>query len=105
MQKINIAVMGVEHRHIFGQLKGMLELGCTCKGWWTEHENKISLDFEKKQPTIQRVFDKKILLNDPDIDLILIADIPVKRSSLAVECMKFGKDVMLDKPGAQLWIN
>ena len=99
MQKINIAVMGVEHRHIFGQLKGMLELGCTCKGWWTEHENKISLDFEKKQPTIQRVFDKKILLNDPDIDLILIADIPVKRSSLAVECMKFGKDVMLDKPG------
>jgi len=63
-QKINIAVMGIEHRHIFGQLKGMLELGCTCMGWWTEHENKISLDFEKKHPTIQREFDKNILLNE-----------------------------------------
>ena len=58
MQKINIAVMGVEHRHIFGQLNGMLELGCTCKKWWTEHETRISQDFEKKHPTIQRVFDK-----------------------------------------------
>ena len=99
MQKINIAVMGVEHRHIFGQLNGMLELGCTCKKWWTEHENRISQDFEKKHPTIQRVFDKKIILNDHEIDLILIADIPVNRASLAVECMRFGNALMLDKHG------
>ena len=27
MKKLRIAAMGVEHRHIFGQLKGMLDLG------------------------------------------------------------------------------
>ena len=99
MKKLRIAAMGVEHRHIFGQLKGMLDLGCECKGWWTENENKISQDFKKKYSTITRVFNKSILLEDPEIDLILIADIPVKRGPLAVECMNAGKDVMLDKPG------
>ena len=99
MKKLRIAAMGVEHRHIFGQLKGMLDLGCECKGWWTENENKISQDFKKKYSTIPRVFNKSILLEDPEIDLILIADIPVKRGPLAVECMNAGKDVMLDKPG------
>ena len=28
MRKIKVAAMGVEHRHIFGQLNGMLNLGC-----------------------------------------------------------------------------
>ena len=99
MKKLKIAVMGVEHRHIFGQLKGMLDIGCECKGWWTEGENNISQDFFKKFPNIPRVLDKTILFNDPGISLILIADIPVKRASLAIECMKAGKDVMIDKPG------
>jgi predicted dehydrogenase len=96
---LKIAAMGVEHRHIFGQLQEMLALGCECKGWWTDNDNNISEVFEKKFPHILRVLDKNILLNDPEIDLILIADIPAKRSSLAIECMNAGKDVMLDKPG------
>ena len=99
MKKLQIAVMGAEHRHIFGQLKGMLDIGCECKGWWTEGENNISQDFFKKFPNIPRILDKTILFNDPEINLILIADIPVKRASLAIECMKAGKDVMIDKPG------
>ena len=99
MKKLKIAVMGAEHRHIFGQLKGMLDIGCECKGWWNEEENKISQDFFKKFPNIPRVLDKAILFNDPEINLILIANIPVKRAPLAIECMKAGKDVMIDKPG------
>ena len=99
MKKLKIAVMGAEHRHIFGQLKGMLDIGCECKGWWTEEENKISQDFYKKFPNIPRVLDKAMLFNDSEINLILIADVPVKRASLAIECMKAGKDVMIDKPG------
>ncbi len=99
MKKLQIAVMGAEHRHIFGLLKGMLDIGCECKAWWTEGENNISQDFFKKFPNIPRVLDKTILFNDPGISLILIADIPVKRASLAIECMKAGKDVMIDKPG------
>ena len=99
MRKIKIAAMGVEHRHIFGQLKGMLDLGCECIGWWNDGDNKITEDFKIKYPTIKREKDKKNLLSNPDIDLVLIADIPFNRASLAIECMESGKDVMLDKPG------
>ena len=36
MKNLTLGVIGVDHRHIFGQLGKMLELGCKCKGWWTE---------------------------------------------------------------------
>ena len=99
MRKIKVAAMGVEHRHIFSQLKGMLDLGCECIGWWNDGDNKITQDFNKKYPSIKRESDKKNLLSNLEIDLVLIADIPNKRASLAIECMEAGKDVMLDKPG------
>tara|TARA_B100001540_G_scaffold8373_2_gene7267 strand:+ start:60 stop:1082 length:1023 start_codon:yes stop_codon:yes gene_type:complete len=99
MKKLKIAAMGVEHRHIFGQLEGMLNLDCEFVGWWTENDNRISKDLEKKFPDIKRVKNKNTLLNNNEIDLILIADIPAKRADLAIECMNAGKDVMLDKPG------
>ena len=47
MRKIKVAAMGVEHRHIFGQLNGMLNLGCECVGWWNETDNKITKDFNE----------------------------------------------------------
>ena len=99
MKKLKIAAIGTEHRHIFGQLKGMLDLGCECVGWWNDGDNKITDDFTEKYPTIKREMDKNNLLSNPEIDLVLIADIPSKRADLAIECMEAGKDVMLDKPG------
>ena len=47
MKKLKIAAMGVEHRHIFGQITGMLDVGCEFVGWWTENDNRISNDLEK----------------------------------------------------------
>ena len=99
MRKIKVAAMGVEHRHIFGQLNGMLNLGCECVGWWNETDNKITKDFNQKHPDILRFTNKEDLLKNKEIELVLIADIPVKRAALAIECMNAGKDVMLDKPG------
>ena len=99
MRKIKVAAMGVEHRHIFGQLNGMLNLGCECVGWWNETDNKITKDFNEKHPDIPRFTNKEDLLKNKEIELVLIADIPVKRAALAIECMNAGKDVMLDKPG------
>ena len=44
MKKLKIAAMGVEHRHIFGQLEGMLNLDCEFVGWWTKNDNRVSKD-------------------------------------------------------------
>lgn len=99
MHDLKLAVIGVDHRHIYGQLAGMLELGCVCKGWWTEGDPQPVDGFVERFPDIPRVADRKVLLEDPEIDLVLIADVPVRRAERAIEAMRSGKDVMTDKPG------
>ena len=99
MNNINLAVIGIDHRHIFGQLEGMLSAGCSCKGWWTEGQPDLCEGFIKRFPDIPRVENREELLKDPDIHLILIADVPAKRAERAIEAMQSGKDVMTDKPG------
>ncbi|MDA4847488.1 Gfo/Idh/MocA family protein [Hoeflea poritis] len=99
MHDLKLAVIGVDHRHIYGQLEGMLALGCMCKGWWTEGDPQPVDGFVKRFPDVPRVADRSVLLNDPEIDLVLIADIPARRAERAIEAMRAGKDVMTDKPG------
>ena len=99
MHSLKLAVIGVDHRHIYGQLGGMLALGCTCKGWWTEGEPHPAAGFVERFPDIERVADRGRLIDDPEIDLVLIADIPSRRAERAIEAMRAGKDVMVDKPG------
>ncbi|MCP4315454.1 MAG: Gfo/Idh/MocA family oxidoreductase [Hyphomicrobiales bacterium] len=99
MFDLKVAVIGVDHRHIYGQLEGMLALGCTCKGWWTEGDPQPVAGFVERFPDVERVADRQVLIDDPEIDLVLIADIPARRADRAIEAMRTGKDVMTDKPG------
>jgi predicted dehydrogenase len=39
------------------------------------------------------------LLDDPSIDFIVLCAVPRDRAALAIEAMRRGKDVMVDKPG------
>ena len=39
------------------------------------------------------------LLDDPSIDFIVLSAVPCDRAALAIEAMRRGKDVMVDKPG------
>ncbi|MEM7047547.1 MAG: Gfo/Idh/MocA family oxidoreductase [Pseudomonadota bacterium] len=104
MSAPKVAIIGVDHRHIYSQLAGMLAVGCSCAGWWSEFpesdiENNVIKGFIKRFPEIERVQDRRRLLDDPSVDLILIADVPCRRAERAIEAMQAGKDVMSDKPG------
>lgn len=99
MKPLTLGVIGIDHRHMFGQLGRMQELGCICKGWWTEGEPEPVAGFLKRFPDVPRVSDRQTLLEDPEIHMILIADIPARRADRAIEAMQAGKDVMTDKPG------
>lgn len=99
MSPLTLGVIGLDHRHIFGQLEHMQRLGCTCKGYWTEGDPQPLAGFEKRFPEVPRVADRTALLADPEIDMILLADIPAQRADRAIEAMEAGKDVMSDKPG------
>ena len=99
MKPLTLGVVGIDHRHIYGQLAGMAALGCTCKGWWTQGDPQPLDGFVERFPDIPRVANRRTLLDDPEIDMILIADIPARRAALAIEAMRAGKDIMTDKPG------
>jgi predicted dehydrogenase len=77
----------------------MLAVGGEFVGWWTDGEPNTKDGFVKRFPDVPRVADLTVLLSDPDIALILIADVPSRRAELAIEAMTHGKDVMTDKPG------
>lgn len=96
---VTVAAVGLDHRHIYGQLEGMLAAGCVCKGWWTQGEPQPIAGFVKRFPDLPRFDDLDDLLGDPEIDLVLLANIPADRADMAIRAMQHGKDVMSDKPG------
>lgn len=96
---VTLGIIGIDHRHIFGMWEGMQAQGARCKGWWTHAETKTLPGFIKRFGDLPRVEDYRVLLEDPEIDMILISDIPSRRADLAIAAMRAGKDVMVDKPG------
>ncbi|HUB13177.1 MAG TPA: hypothetical protein VMB34_14600 [Acetobacteraceae bacterium] len=77
----------------------MLERGHTCVGYWTDGEPQPLAGFIRRYPDIPRVTDRRRLIEDPAVHLILTAAIPADRAGIAIEAMRAGKDVGTDKPG------
>src|ERR1700745_1958285 len=96
---IRFAAIGLDHRHIYEMTGRLLELGSACVGYWTEGEPQPLAGFIERFPHIPRVADKRRLLEDATVRLILTAAIPCDRAAIAIEAMQAGKDVMTDKPG------
>ena len=98
-KSLNLAVLGIDHGHIFDMLDEMLKEGCICNHFWTEGAPLTLKEFNKKYPNIKRIKNKSEILNNDKIDMILISSIPKDRASLSIEALIAGKDVMVDKPG------
>lgn len=77
----------------------MQDVGAEFAGWWTKGEPETQEGFAKRFPDVPRVQELSELLQDPEIDLVLIATIPSERADYAIAAMEAGKDVMVDKPG------
>ncbi len=97
--KISIGILGIDHRHIYGMLQGMLDAGCIAVAWWSADDPIPLAGFRQRFSGLPRVADRREILEDQSIDLVLIASVPAERADLAIEAMRHGKDVMVDKPG------
>ena len=96
---LTFAAIGLDHRHIYHQVGRLLDLGAECKGYYSR-DSAVPLEgFANRFPNLQRVADQRVLLEDPDIQLIVSASIPAERPEIAIQAMRHGKDVMVDKPG------
>lgn len=96
---VRFAVIGIDHRHVYELIGGLLEAGAICAGFDpTTTDSRVAAGVSQRFPQLEPV-DRRSLLDDPDIDLIVTAAVPGQRAAIAVEAMRRGKDVMADKPG------
>ncbi len=98
MSALRFAVIGINHDHINGQTKCMLDAGAEFAGFYAP-EDDLAAEFSQRFPGAPRVDDKRRLLEDKSIQLIVSAAILNERAPLGVEAMRHGKDFMSDKPG------
>jgi len=96
---MRFAAIGLDHRHIFHMVGGLIDFGADCVGFDpATSDERVLAGFRERFPALEER-GREALLDDPAIDLIVCAAIPCDRADIAVRAMKSGKDVMLDKPG------
>jgi predicted dehydrogenase len=96
---MRFAAIGLDHRHIYDLTRELQAAGATCAGFSPETTDaRVLVGFRERFPDVPEA-DRNALLDDPSIAFIVSAAVPRDRAALAVEAMRRGKDVMLDKPG------
>jgi len=93
------AAIGLDHRHIYDLTAGLLAAGAVCVGHDpVTTDQRVLAGFRKRFPDVPSA-ERARLLDDPSIDFVVIAAVPRDRAALAIEAMRRGKDVVVDKPG------
>ena len=96
---MRFAAIGLDHRHIYDLTRELQAAGATCAGFSPETTDpRVLAGFRERFPDIPEA-ERNRLLDDPAIDFIVSAAVPRDRAPLAVDAMRRGKDVMVDKPG------
>ncbi|RYH12453.1 MAG: Gfo/Idh/MocA family oxidoreductase [Alphaproteobacteria bacterium] len=95
---IRFAVIGINHSHIYGQVDCLLVAGAEFVAFHAI-EDDLSKPFGDKYPQARRVSDKRAILEDKSVHMVLTSAILNERAAISIEAMRHGKDVMSDKPG------
>jgi predicted dehydrogenase len=96
---VRFAAIGLDHRHVYHLVSGLIDAGAVCAGFDPETTDpRVLAGFRERFPDLQPV-SRGRLLDDPSIAIVCCAAVPDARAEIAVEAMRRGKDVMVDKPG------
>ncbi len=97
-RSIRFAAIGLNHNHIYGQTKCLLDAGAELVAVHAV-EDDLAAAYIKAFPQAKRVSDVRAILEDPSIQLVVSAITPDERGDMAIRIMRHRKDVMVDKPG------
>lgn len=95
---IKFAAIGLNHSHIYGQVDCLLREGAEFVAFHAP-EDDLAVPFAQKYPQARRVADRRAILEDGSIALVLTASVLNERAEVSIAAMRHGKDVMSDKPG------
>lgn len=90
------AAIGLEHGHINGMCKGLINAGATLKWVYDEDEEKVA-KFQKMFPGVRYAKSKEVIFQDPEVQLVATAAIPSERAQLGIETMEHDKDFFTAK--------
>jgi predicted dehydrogenase len=97
---MRFAAVGIDHRHIYDLVGGLLAAGGSCAGYWPQTSDpRVLKGLRERFPDLPAIEDREALMCDPSVDVIVSAAIPCDRPAIAIAAMRNGKDVMVDKPG------
>lgn len=96
--RIKFGVININHNHIYGMTNAVIRGGGELVSFYAK-EPDLASAFAKTFPQAKQVADKKEILEDKSIQVILSSGIPVERAPLGIEVMQHGKDYLSDKPG------
>jgi predicted dehydrogenase len=91
-----IAAAALDHGHIHGMCRGLIDAGAVLKTVYDPDPRKIDV-FRKLFPEIVVARSLEELLSDPQISLVASAAIPSRRCTLGLLVMDAGKDYFTDK--------
>ncbi len=96
--RIRFSVIGINHGHIYGQVRSVIKGGGELVAFHAKEDN-LAAEFTKAFPQAKRVQNEVEILEDKSTQLILSSIIPNERALLGIRVMEHGKDYMVDKPG------
>src|SRR6201986_474646 len=96
-QMLRFAAIGLDHRHVYDLTAGLIAAGAIC----VRHDRdttdeRVLAGLRTGFPDVPAV-DRGRLLDDASIDFVVLCAVPIDRAALAIQAMRCGKDVMVDK--------
>ncbi|MFY8031104.1 MAG: Gfo/Idh/MocA family protein, partial [Devosia sp.] len=95
---IRFAAIGINHSHMYGQVDLLLRAGAEFVAFHAI-EDDLANPFGEKYPQAKRVSDRRAILEDSSIQMVLTSAITNERAGISIAAMQHGKDVMSDKAG------
>ena len=95
---VRFAAIGLNHYHVHEMVELLKIAGGELVAVHAAEE-ELAAAFLAKYPEARRVADRRAILEDPAIQLVVSAAINDERAPLGIEAMRHGKDFFVDKPG------
>jgi predicted dehydrogenase len=91
------AAVGLDHGHIYGMCNGLLEAGGQLRSVYDPDPAKVE-QFRARYPGVPAASTEQEALDDPDVQLVASAAVPVNRADLGLRVLDHGKHYFTDKP-------
>lgn len=91
------AAVALDHGHIYGMANGLLEAGGELVWVYDRDPAKVEA-FCARYPGVKAARSEAEVLDDPTVQMVAGAGVPVERAGLGMRTMDSGKDYFADKP-------